>query len=395
MGGDRDDERTARWIQLGCFSPVLRLHSTRSDWVAKEPWRLLSSSSPSAGGPREAATLFLRLRHRLLPYLHSMNLRAAVEGLPLVQPLYWEYQKRDEAYRYENSYLFGTELLVMPITEPADPKLGLARMKGWLPPGAWVDFFQGTVYGGDRELWISRPLALYPVFAKAGAIIPLDDAAKPTNGAANPEALEVVIVVGADGAFDLHEEPDEDDEAGRPEELELVTTSISFNQAKGRVDIRQPSRSPLPRGKRTRTWRLSFPGWRPEKPRTTVYLENNGSGLATPRFETVEDGRGVGLKIHNVPLGAHIIVELGAAPGFARNDARRRIRAVLDAAQIEYALKEAVWAALGGDGDEPARLEVVARLAAVDMSEELRAAVMEPLVADEGAQPTCGVADDG
>ena len=33
-------------------------------------------------------TNFLRLRHRLLPYLHTMNHRAAA-GVPIVTPMYW------------------------------------------------------------------------------------------------------------------------------------------------------------------------------------------------------------------------------------------------------------------------------------------------------------------
>ena len=39
-------------------------------------------------------TAALRLRHRLLPYLHTMNHRAAFEGVPLVTPMYYEYPRR-------------------------------------------------------------------------------------------------------------------------------------------------------------------------------------------------------------------------------------------------------------------------------------------------------------
>lgn len=30
----------------------------------------------------------LRLRHRMIPYLHTMNWRASQTGLPLVEPMY-------------------------------------------------------------------------------------------------------------------------------------------------------------------------------------------------------------------------------------------------------------------------------------------------------------------
>jgi hypothetical protein len=37
---------------------------------------------------RDAMTRALRFRHRIVPYLHTMNHRAAVEGVPLVRPMY-------------------------------------------------------------------------------------------------------------------------------------------------------------------------------------------------------------------------------------------------------------------------------------------------------------------
>ena len=70
MFGGKDDELATRWVQLGVFSPILRLHSSLSPFNTKEPWRF----GPEA---RAVMTEFLRLRHRLVPYLHTMNHRAA------------------------------------------------------------------------------------------------------------------------------------------------------------------------------------------------------------------------------------------------------------------------------------------------------------------------------
>lgn len=36
--GYRDDELVTRWVQLGVFSPVMRLHSSNSRWMSKQPW---------------------------------------------------------------------------------------------------------------------------------------------------------------------------------------------------------------------------------------------------------------------------------------------------------------------------------------------------------------------
>ena len=91
MFGGKDDELATRWVQLGVFSPILRLHSGANPFTAKEPWTF----EPAA---RAVMTEHLRLRHRLLPYLHTMNHRAASEGRPLVEPLYHRWPSADEAY---------------------------------------------------------------------------------------------------------------------------------------------------------------------------------------------------------------------------------------------------------------------------------------------------------
>ncbi|KAH6692821.1 glycosyl hydrolases family 31-domain-containing protein [Leptodontidium sp. MPI-SDFR-AT-0119] len=98
MLGARDDELTVRWTQFGALSPILRLHSTKNRWITKEPWRIQDA-------PGRILQDLLRFRHRLIPYLQSMNVRAS-EGEPLVQLLYWQYPKKDEAYSYKNQYYF-------------------------------------------------------------------------------------------------------------------------------------------------------------------------------------------------------------------------------------------------------------------------------------------------
>ena len=50
----------------------------------------------------------LRLRHRMIPYLHTMNWRASRTGLPLVEPMYWGSPDIDAAYHVPNEYMFGT-----------------------------------------------------------------------------------------------------------------------------------------------------------------------------------------------------------------------------------------------------------------------------------------------
>ena len=81
MCGYRNEHLEARWYQLGTFSPINRLHSSSSPFTGKEPWNF-------SGDVHAAMVASLRLRHMLLPYLYTMNYRAALDGRPLVEPMY-------------------------------------------------------------------------------------------------------------------------------------------------------------------------------------------------------------------------------------------------------------------------------------------------------------------
>lgn len=129
MGGYMDHELAVRWIQFGVFSPINRLHSSDNPFVSKEPWNYPSEKA-------EIMKRFLRLRHRMIPYLFTMNELCHAEGLPLVKPVYYEYPWEEGAYQFRNEYFFGTQLLVCPITEPTEHATLRAQTKGWLPP--WI-----------------------------------------------------------------------------------------------------------------------------------------------------------------------------------------------------------------------------------------------------------------
>ena len=196
MFGAKDDELATRWVQLGVFSPILRLHSTRDRFNSKEPWRY-------GREPERIMGEYLRLRHRLVPYLHTMNRRAHELGEPLVRPVYHSHPWDDAAYEVPGEFTFGTQLLVAAITEPVERELGLAGVDTWLPPGEWLDLFTGLRYragDGGRRIRMHRTLEGNPLLARAGAVLPLagrgDD--EPV-GVDNPAHLQVCVVAGDPG----------------------------------------------------------------------------------------------------------------------------------------------------------------------------------------------------
>lgn len=201
MLGTEEGELYTRWVQFGVFSPILRLHSTKNQFHERHPWGYDAEVLRVVGAA-------MRLRHALIPYIYSMAWRNVVDSLPLVQPLYHWYPDEDAAYHSPQEYTFGTELIAAPFTEPIDPDTRLSRQLVWFPDGEWFNFFTGEYYAGGRWQAVYGRLDEIPVFAKAGAIIPIEATAAWGSGD-NPTDLDIHLFAGADNTFTLYEDDGE------------------------------------------------------------------------------------------------------------------------------------------------------------------------------------------
>ncbi len=186
--GIEDAELYTRWVQFGVFSPILRLHSTKNDFQERRPWGY------DAETLRVARRAF-QLRHKLIPYIYSMAWRDHQHAQALVQPMYHSRPADEAAYHCPNQYAFGSELIAAPYTEPIHPETRLSRQTLWLPEGDWFDFFSGEHHAGGWQA-LYGALDEIPVFAKAGAIVPL----------AEDGHLNLLVFPGADNRFDVYDD---------------------------------------------------------------------------------------------------------------------------------------------------------------------------------------------
>lgn len=198
MRGMEDPELYIRWLQFGVLSPILRIHSGKDIFTDHQPWAF------GAEVLRLSKNL-LQFRHALIPYLYSMAKRNEQDGLPICTPLYYEWPEEENTYLTANQYMFGSEILSAPITAPMKADLGLSRQAIWFPPGDWFDFFSGERIRGPKWEIQYKALEEIPMFAKAGALIPLQPN-KGWGGISNPAEIDLLIFPGKDGKFDLYED---------------------------------------------------------------------------------------------------------------------------------------------------------------------------------------------
>ncbi|RPI94380.1 MAG: alpha-xylosidase, partial [Chloroflexi bacterium] len=137
VSGVEDSELFTRWVQFGVLSPIMRIHVTKGQFYDVRPW--VFEDAEVLRVIRDA----LQLRHALIPYLYTMARRAYDDSQPLIQPMYYEYPEREEAYNCPHQYLFGSELIAAPFVAPADPDTQFSRQVVWLPEGDWYHFFTG------------------------------------------------------------------------------------------------------------------------------------------------------------------------------------------------------------------------------------------------------------
>ncbi|MEV6835897.1 glycoside hydrolase family 31 protein [Streptomyces sp. NPDC051133] len=158
--GSPSPELYLRWFQLGAYLPLFRTHAGLRAG-RREPWEF---------GPEvlEHARVALLERRRLLPYFVTLAHLARRTGAPYVRPLWWRAPE-DRALRdCEDAFLLGDGLLVAPVLDP-----GADRRAVQLPRGRWYDTATEEVYEGPARVLVDAPLSRTPVFARAGAVIPV------------------------------------------------------------------------------------------------------------------------------------------------------------------------------------------------------------------------------
>ena len=183
FNGDPDSpdfrELIVRWFQFGLFCPIFRLHGFRLPYKGRSEVPSMDGFLAS-GGPNEVwsfgeeayeiITDLIQKRQKMLPYIMKQMKVASENGSPVMRPLFYDFPNDAEAYRCEDEYMFGPDLLVAPVTE----QQATARTV-YLPAGtSWRALFDGAEHDGGQSIEVPVDLRTIPLFVRDGAANPLE-----------------------------------------------------------------------------------------------------------------------------------------------------------------------------------------------------------------------------
>ncbi len=148
------------------FVPIMQYHSEfnhhRRPSHDRTPWNIAEQTGDAR--VLEVFRGFAALRERLVPYLAAEAAESIRTGSPLMRPVYFDHPRLETAWSHPVQWMLGRDLLVSPVVEEGELEHAVA-----LPPGRWVDVWNGATLEGDAVVTCTVPLDRIPVFARADA----------------------------------------------------------------------------------------------------------------------------------------------------------------------------------------------------------------------------------
>lgn len=204
------NELYTEWFANGSWFDVpVRPHTDNSFQTNRR-----YETAPNLVGDLRSNLENLRQRYELVPYYYSLAYRAYLFSEPVIPPLVYYYQNDPNVRSIGHEKLLGKDLLIGAVAAHGEYVRNI-----YLPKGKWVNYHTRDWFDSSGQ-WINNfPVYIdgvfrLPVFAKAGAIIPMmyvDEQTKDAFGHRkdNSSHDELIVQVYADPAqtqFMLYED---------------------------------------------------------------------------------------------------------------------------------------------------------------------------------------------
>ena len=147
----------------------------------------------------------------------------------MIRAMLAAFPEESALHRLDDQYMLGDVLLVKPVARAIQD--GGDRTEITLPSGGWYDFFTGDFVSGGQTVFTATPLNRFPVFVRAGSILPTAEGAQCAADVPTP-ARELTVYEGADGTLLLYD--DAGDGYG-----EGTTIPVRYSDAEQSVELQE------------------------------------------------------------------------------------------------------------------------------------------------------------
>jgi len=176
-------ELLVRWVQFGCFSPLMQAHGR----MPQEPWHF-------GEDVLDLYRSYVLLHEQLVPYVRAAAATAARSGVPIVRPLCLIDPADPRGWTIPDAYGYGPSLWVAPVLEEGANEREVA-----LPRGEWIDVGSEDHVRGGGEVLVAAPLHATPVWVRSGSIVityPAEHVARGLGDVPEPERPLVATLWG-------------------------------------------------------------------------------------------------------------------------------------------------------------------------------------------------------
>lgn len=186
FGSDTSRDLLLRWLALGVFTPLMRNHSAKG--TREQEFYQFEDASDFES--------VISVRYRLIPYIYSEYMKAALDDEMMFKPLAFVYPDDDIAVQIEDQMMLGNEVMITPVyTQNAQGRFV------YLPEDMmFVKFMgDGSIYTEKMEKgshYISVTLNEVPLFIRENKCIPLATKAESTADIDEDN----LTLIGYDGA---------------------------------------------------------------------------------------------------------------------------------------------------------------------------------------------------
>src|SRR6185295_4301606 len=149
----------------------------------------------------------------------------------LMRPLVMDFRDDPKARDVTDQYMFGSALLVNPVTE-----FKARTRRVYLPAGRnWYDFWTGRRYDGGQSVDADAPYDRIPLFVPSGSIVPVGPDQQ-YIGAQTRETVTLYVYTGANARFLLYED---DGKTYKYERNEFSAVPLAWDEATKTLTIGQ------------------------------------------------------------------------------------------------------------------------------------------------------------